>query len=34
MRVDEYIQFYNYDRCQKRLSGLSPKDGKFKLLIC
>ncbi|MES5954449.1 IS3 family transposase [Bacillus fungorum] len=24
--VDEYIQFYNYDRFQKRLNGLSPME--------
>ncbi|MCQ6277478.1 IS3 family transposase [Bacillus sp. V3B] len=28
--IDEYIQFYNYDRYQKRLNGLSPMEYRAK----
>ncbi|MGD6873663.1 IS3 family transposase, partial [Sutcliffiella horikoshii] len=28
--IDEYIQFYNHDRYQKRLNGLSPLEYRAK----
>jgi len=30
LAIDEYIYFYNYERYQKRLNGLSPKEYRAK----